>query len=410
MKLYLFDDRVADDWHPYSLTRPVSELLYGTLLLRERLERFAGRPVTALLSRAWLQQFQEPAAPAVFARDEKLPEDERLLLSSRFGPGARARFEGRGDTPVLLVTDDEIVGCYLPQGHRGPEPGWLEAPGGPAGPGDWVERQVDGGCVNAVWRLVAENPGRLEADLAAEAAFRGGVEQLPQGTWRAGDAPLMLGADVRVEPGVLFDTRHGPIRLADGVEVRAGSRLEGPLHVGRDTILLGGSIGTSSIGPVCRLRGEIEESVILGHSNKAHDGFLGHSYVGRWVNLGAMTTNSDLKNNYGPVRLGSPSGPVETGLTKLGCLLGDHVKTAIGTRINTGTVVGAGANLFGDSIPPAWVRPFAWGSDPAGPLFELDRFLSLAKRVLERRGVEYDDQTDAWLAACWKAGAGEDGV
>jgi hypothetical protein len=161
---------------------------------------------------------------------------------------------------------------------------------------------------------------------------------------------------------------------------------------------------------VCRLRGEIEESVILGHSNKAHDGFLGHSYVGRWVNLGAMTTNSDLKNNYGPVRLGSPSGPVETGLTKLGCLLGDHVKTAIGTRINTGTVVGAGANLFGDSIPPAWVRPFAWGSDPAGPLFKQDRFLRLAKRVLERRGVEYDEQTDAWLAACWKAGAGEDGV
>ena len=410
MRLYLFDDRVADGWHPYSLTRPVSELLFGTLLLRERLERYAGCPATALLSREWLQQYQESGAPAAFTRTENLPEQERLLLSSRFVPGASARFEGRGDAPILLVTDADVVGCYLPEGHPGPQPGWLEAPEGPAGPGDWVEKQVDGGCVDAVWRLVAENPGRLEADLAAEAAFRGGIERLPEGTWRAGNAPLMLGADVRLEPGVLFDTRHGPIRLADGVEVRAGSRLEGPLHVGRDTLLLGGAIGTSSIGPVCRLRGEIEESVILGYSNKAHDGFLGHSYVGRWVNLGAMTTNSDLKNNYGPVRLGGPAGPVLTGLTRLGCLLGDHVKTAIGTRINTGTVVGAGANLFGDSVPPNWVRPFAWGSNPEGPLFDRDRFLTLARCVLDRRGVEYDEQTDAWLAACWSAGAGEGGV
>jgi UDP-N-acetylglucosamine diphosphorylase/glucosamine-1-phosphate N-acetyltransferase len=191
-----------------------------------------------------------------------------------------------------------------------------------------------------------------------------------------------------------------------GVEVLAGARLEGPLYVGPESRLLGGAYSGLSAGPRCRLRGEIEASVILGYSNKAHEGFLGHAYVGRWVNLGAATTNSDLKNNYGPVRIAGPNGPTDTGLVKLGCLLGDHVKTAIGTRINTGSVVGAGANLFGDPAPPSWVPPFSWGSSPGAEVYELERFLSVASTVHERRGVDFDDATRAWLAACWDAATG----
>ena len=152
------------------------------------------------------------------------------------------------------------------------------------------------------------------------------------------------------------------IRLDDGVEVRAGARLAGPVHAGVGSRLLGGPFDAVSAGPRCYLRGEIEETVVLGYTNKAHDGFLGHAYLGSWVNLGAMTTNSDLKNNYGSVRLGDRDGEIETGLIKLGCLIGDHVKTAIGTMLNTGTVVEAGANLFGDSRPPKWIRAFAWGA------------------------------------------------
>jgi len=410
MRLYLVDDRVTDDWYPFSLTRPCSELLYGTLLLRERLERFAGRPTTAILSRPWLDSFQEEEAPSSVRRAVPPPEEERLLLSSRFVPDASARFEGRGGKPIMLITDDRVVGCYLPAGTPGPEPEWLESPDAGSGTGTWETRSVEGGQVDTAWRLVAENPGRLAADLAREAATRGGVERVPEGTWKLGAEPLMLGADSRVEPGVVFDTRQGPIRLADGVEVRTGCRIEGPLYVGRSTILLGGSIASSSIGPECRVRGEVEESVILGYTNKAHDGFLGHSYLGRWVNLGALTTNSDLKNNYGPVRLGGPAGPVETGLTKLGCLLGDHVKTAIGTRINTGTVVGAGSNLFGDSAPPTWVPPFSWGGGTDSPPYERDRFVALAERVLSRRKVRFGDQTAAWLAACWDAADREGAV
>ncbi len=410
MKLYLFDDRVADAWHPFSLTRPCSELLFGTSLLRERLERFAGRPTTSVLARPWLEAFQEADAPGVLAPGPLSADEERLVISSRFVPSAEARFEGRGSKPVLLTTDEQVVGCYLPSGTAGPEPVWLETPGERAGTGTWETRRVEGGHVDTAWRLVAENPGRLAADLARDAASRGGVERLPEGTWKLGSHPLILDSDVRVEPGVVFDTRDGPIRLADRVEVRAGCRLEGPLYVGRSTILLGGAIGTSSIGPVCRLRGEIEESVVLGFTNKAHDGFLGHSYLGRWVNLGAMTTNSDLKNTYGPVRIGGPEGPIDTGLRKLGCLMGDHVKTAIGTRVNTGTIVGAGSNLFGDSLPPSWVPPFSWGSEPGGPSYDRDRFLALARRVLERRDVVFNENTAEWLSSCWEAADRGDAV
>ena len=410
MRLYLVDDRIADDWYPFSLTRPCSELLFGTLLLRERLERFAGRPTTAVLTRPWLESFREAGAPDAVRRAAPSPNEERLLLSSRFVPSADARFEGRGAKPILLATDDQVVGCYLPAGRPGPEDDWLESPNDQFGADTWEARRVEGGQVDTAWRLVAENPGRLAADLARDAATRGGVERLPEGTWKLGTEPLILGADSRVEPGVVFDTRDGPVRLADGVEVRAGCRLEGPLYVARSTVLLGGAIGSSSIGPVCRLRGEIEASVVLGYTNKAHDGFLGHSYLGRWVNLGALTTNSDLKNNYGPVRLGGPDGPIDTGLTKLGCLLGDHVKTAIGTRINTGTVVGAGSNLFGNSLPPSWVGPFSWGSGPASEFYDRDRFVATARRALERRDVEFDDQTAAWLAACWEAAGREAGA
>src|SRR5690606_14594115 len=150
-----------------------------------------------------------------------------------------------------------------------------------------------------------------------------------------GSAPLVVGPDVEIEPGAVIDLRRGPIWLDRGASVLAFTKLAGPAYVGRESTLLGRPLSAVSIGPVCKVPGEVEESIILGYSNKAHDGFIGHAYVGCWVNLGALTTNSDLKNNYGTVRIWTPAGEVDTGEVKLGCLLGDHVKTAIGTLLNT---------------------------------------------------------------------------
>ncbi len=228
----------------------------------------------------------------------------------------------------------------------------------------------------------------------------------PGGVELRGSGRLVVGRDVRVEPGVLFDTSEGPILIGDRTEVFAGSRIAGPFVCGPDSRLLGGMLAGVTAGPFSYLRGEVEESVVLGYTNKAHDGFLGHAYVGSWVNLGAMTTNSDLKNNYGTVRLLLPDGEVDTGLTKLGCLVGDHVKTGIGTLINTGSVIGAGSNLFGGAMPPRWVPPFSWGSGDSLTEYRSDAFLSTARIVMERRGQRVDLAVERWLSAVWEVGRG----
>jgi len=397
VNLYVFDDAVADGWSPFALTRPIGELRFGDRLLRERLEAFAGTPARGTLTRAWLRDFREPGAPPALVRDALTGNGPRLFLSSRFVPGTGTRLElPVADEPLLLLADDIVVGLALPSGSEGPDASWLSKPG--TFPGA-RERHVVGSTLDRPWTLVARNPDRLAEDLSA--ANEESIA-LPPGVHRIGDGRLRIGEGVRIEPGVLLDLREGGIRLDAGTEVLAGARLAGPLHAGPGCRLLGGPLGALSAGPRCHLRGEIEETVVLGYANKAHDGFLGHACLGRWVNLGALTTNSDLKNNYGSVRVELPTGVVDTGLLKFGCLLGDHVKTAIGTMLNTGSLIGAGANLFGGP-PPRRVPAFSWGGSPGAPVYDRARFLATAAVAMGRRGVEADGPTLSWLGACWDA-------
>jgi len=159
--------------------------------------------------------------------------------------------------------------------------------------------------------------------------------------------------------------------------------------------VLGGSIHGTAIGPRCKVRGEVSDSVFLGYANKAHDGFLGHSVVGRWVNLGAGTTTSNLKNTYGPIRLEVGDAAIETGMQFLGTLFGDHAKTAIGTMLSTGAAVGTGANVFGYTSAPKYVPSLAWGD--TGAKMQKDGFLKVAERVLKRRQVDVTEDVKAML-------------
>jgi UDP-N-acetylglucosamine diphosphorylase/glucosamine-1-phosphate N-acetyltransferase len=176
--------------------------------------------------------------------------------------------------------------------------------------------------------------------------------------------------------------------------VRSGSRLEGPLWAGANARILGGAVRASAIGPRCTVRGEISTCVFLGYANKAHDGFLGHSVVGRWANLGAGTITSNLKNTYGPVRLEVAGHAIETGQMNVGSLIGDHAKTAIGTLLSTGTVIGAGANVFDGVRPPKYVPPFAWGGAGDARTTK-EGFLRVTERVMPRRDVALDEATRA---------------
>ena len=402
VRLLLFDDRVARTWEPFALTRPVGELLFGCLTLRQRAERALELPFAGYLGCAELEGFEEPDAGRVLleAPDPSLP---RLFLCSRAVPAWHAHITFP-DHPAAVEVDGRVLGWYAPAGSPQPPAEFLARPGEAPAPRERLT--LPGCCLDAVWELIGRNAGQLEVDFRALAPSTG--EPAITGQFAAVGSPagrLRVGRRVTIEPGVVLDFAAGPIWLDDDVVIHAFTRLAGPAYIGPRSTLLGGHVGAVSVGPACKVQGELVDSVVLGYSNKSHGGFLGHSYLGRWVNIGAQTANSNLKNNYGTIRIWTPSGMVDTGSIKLGCLLGDHVKTAIGTLIGTGTVVGAGSNLFGAEAPAAFVPPFSWGSR-AGAAYDPDRFLETAAAAMGRRDLALSPAMRGMLRRAWDRGRG----
>ncbi len=398
--LVLFDDRQARAWQPLTLTRPAGELLFGSLKLVERAERSLGLGCLGYLTAEHLIDFEEAGAPPVLPLDA-LPADRDLLFLCSRAVIQAGQEKSVPTTPTLLQIHDRPVGIFSPAGMT-PDPSFLDelTPGTDALPSVTLR----GRLIENVWDLLLDSPEQLGRDLAG--IGQGSDTKLPAGVYHEGGHPLSLGQEVRVEPGVFFDTREGPIRLESHVEVRSGTRLGGPALIGPHSRLLGGPIEKITTGPYSYLQGEVAECVFLGYTNKAHGGHLGHAYVGRWVNLGAFTTNSDLKNNYGSVRLWTPDGVRDTGRLKLGCFLGDHVKTGIGLLLGTGTVVGAGANVYGNRMPPRYVEPFSWGEGDQLGEYRLPDFIDTAQAAMARRGVDLGERGRRYLEHCWRKGRG----
>ncbi|HET8656724.1 MAG TPA: putative sugar nucleotidyl transferase [Longimicrobiaceae bacterium] len=399
--LVLFDDLVARRWEPFALTRPAGELLFGALTLRARAERVTRLACTCQLAADHLLGFTEEGAPPVAPLHEAPAEGDRLFWLSRAVPAweTREAMPERISRAGPVLVGGEVAGWYAPSGSPPPPREFFDRPVSSDAP----VAELPGRLIEHVWEIISALRDQLSADIAALHP-RPRAPNLPEGAHHRGAHPLVLGAGTTIEPETVFDTSEGPIWLDDGVEVQAFTRLGGPAYVGRDSRLLGGALDCVAIGPVCRVHGQVGESVCLGYTNKQHDGHLGHAYLGRWVNLGAETTNSDLKNNYGTVRLWTPEGEADTGEVKMGCLLGDHVKTGIGLLINTGTVVGAGSNLFGAGLPPKYVPPFSWGSGADLTEFRLDKFLEVAERAMERRGVTLTAALRDQLTRAWRRG------
>ncbi len=203
---------------------------------------------------------------------------------------------------------------------------------------------------------------------------------------------IYLAADAKILPGVVLDAEKGPIFVGTGVKVEPNSYIIGPAYVGKESIVVGGRIAGSSIGPVCRVGGELEQTIIQGYSNKYHAGFIGHSYLGEWVNLGAMTTNSDLKNNYATVTVSVNGKEVDTGCLKIGSFIGDYSRTAIGTLLNTGINIGVSCNLLGDGIvAEKEFHSFTWYSSKHSTEYKLPKALETIERIMERRGKKLSD-------------------
>src|SRR4029077_20109719 len=186
----------------------------------------------------------------------------------------------------------------------------------------------------------------------------------------------------------VLDGAEGPIVVERDAVLEPHTYVKGPCWIGAGTHVLGGKLGGGvSLGPVCRVAGEIEETIFQGYANKRHHGFVGHSVIGPWANLGALTTTSDLKNNYGPVRVTLHGQAHDTKEGKIGAFVGDHVKTGIGTLLTTGAVIGPAADLFGGgTLSPKELPAFAWWDGATLREYEIDRFVATARLVCARRG------------------------
>ncbi len=218
-----------------------------------------------------------------------------------------------------------------------------------------------------------------------------------------GDHPVDVHQSARLYPGVVLDAEKGPIRIEEGAVVRPGAVLCGPCFVGRDSLVADRALikPNTVIGPVCKVGGEVGGTIFQGYSNKVHDGHLGDSWVGEWVNIGAGTTNSNLLNTYGEITMRlEHDGPLHrTGLQYVGAFIGDHAKLAIETRLGTGTVIGTGAMIATTGTAPQVVRRFAWLTDRGGQVFRFAKFLDTVRAMMSRRGVEPSDACVAALRA-----------
>ena len=254
-----------------------------------------------------------------------------------------------------------------------------------------------------IWDLVLANAEQITADFAAAGQYgiEGTLEQ--PNAIRGSKKDVYIAPGAMVHPMVVIDAEHGPVYIDEDAQIHPFTRIEGPCYIGKKTILLGAKCHEgNSIGPFCRIGGEVEESIIQGYSNKYHDGFLGHAYVGEWVNLGAFTTNSDLKNDYSTVSVMLDGRrAIDTGSVKVGSLIGDHVKTSIGTLFNTGSYVGPMALIMGTGKPlPKFIPAFAWfieGIVTKG--FGKGKLYETAKMAMSRRDCQWTEtEQNMWDA------------
>ena len=389
MPLVLYDDARARQLEPFALTRPACELRAGAELMRRRWERAARARATGFAGAPHLAMFEEfdaPLAAQGTLAAGTILANSRCAVALDATPGAAHVWTCNGRVAAVRLA------APLDVSRLGDGTLELEA----AGAGTTAE--IRGWWIDDVWDLV----GRLSEMLAADiAALAEGTEDPPAHATVLGGHGAHVARGAYIEPYVLIDTTEGPVLVRRGARVSAFTRLVGPCVIGEDAQVGGGKIRGCSIGEHARVHGELSGTIVIGHANKAHDGFVGDSVIGRWVNLGAGTITSNLKNSYGEVPLWTPGGTRRTGETFLGAFIGDHAKLGIGTRLTTGSVIGAGANVFGTAMPPKFVPPFAWGDRAPFQEFALEKFLDVATRVMARRGVTLGERGRRTLAAAW---------
>ncbi len=386
MRVLLVEDEGCRTLTPIALLRPAFELLCGHHCLRARVCQAFPDASWGVSVRPWLQDVYREEHPDCHVNDDHwMHQDSVLVINGRWipdGPLSRDMF----DSARTGRTDDgQIAWIHLDRRQIAElQSDWdcLEdfcAPG--------PERPVGGILIRHPWDAVERNSRQIELDFSGA-----GVSQQPSGEHVCvlGDpCDVYVSERAVIDPFVVIDARSGPVSIGHDVHIQPFTRIEGPAHVASESRLFRAHIRAgTTIGPVCRVGGEIEESILHSYVTKYHDGFLGHSYVSPWVNFGAMTTTSDLKNNYADVKVPLQGRPVPTGLSKVGTFFGDHTKTAVDSMFNTGSSIGVMCMVLPDGgLLPRHIPSFS--SVLYGTLsmsWTLESGLDAARVAMSRRG------------------------
>ncbi|MBZ0263869.1 hypothetical protein K8I28_04300 [bacterium] len=396
---YLFEDPGWRRFGPMTTLRPVWDIRLAGEKIHERISRQMDKIPAGFYPRETLQRI---------VRDEhgndalKLPtRGEIFLVNARSWKAPPVEGIKKRHPWAVWTDGPDVVAARLPVSIAAK---WLSQP--VDDPDNFSVRKL-----LAIWSLEKNTPAvqvndygeslfywpwellKLQEEAIADSFTKQGLGEIAgevhYRTTLVEEDNIVISAGANISPGVVLDASAGSIVIDENVRIMPNAVIIGPVYIGKDSVIKPGAklFGPLSVGPVCKLGGEVEESIIQGYSNKQHEGFLGHALVGEWVNLGADTNNSDLKNNYSSISIVLDGENIDTGEQFFGGILGDHVKTGINTMLNTGTVIGVGSNIFGSDFPPKHIEPFSWGSAAGMKIYEFDRFIHTARTVMARRNI-----------------------
>jgi UDP-N-acetylglucosamine diphosphorylase/glucosamine-1-phosphate N-acetyltransferase len=381
MHIIFFEDKYCRRFHPLTLTRPTDDLRTGILTIAQKW-------IHTLQPESFSRMLSAPLS-GIFAAETSLDTENNLFINSRYLPDPKLVAQITALAPGHCLKNRKITIAARVDASTASR--WLK------------HEQIDvealhstetssNDCIKNVWDLFLKNGSEIEGDLQRLNNPSSTDITVSSQAVLKNEAQIFMGKDARIEPGAILMADEGPIYIGPGATVMAGAMIKGPAAICENAVVkMGAKIyPDTTVGPVCKVGGEINNSIFHSYSNKGHDGFVGNSIIGQWCNLGADTNTSNLKNNYSPVRITdwSSGDELETGQQFLGTIMGDHTKTAINTQLNTGTICGVSCNIFAGDFPPKHIPSFSWVSSDNLQTYKFDKALEAMEAMMARRDVE----------------------
>jgi UDP-N-acetylglucosamine diphosphorylase/glucosamine-1-phosphate N-acetyltransferase len=372
MNYILFDGPVRNALLPFTFTRPVCDIRIGILTIREKWEKYLGSTTTTLTEEYLSEKF-----PMV-------EMEANVMLNGAYLPNAVLVEMVRNLEPnQAIMRGEDVIAFYTNDSQEEVDFDTYEI----------LEFEDECLKIEYTWDIFAKNDAALREDFELLTADRHS-QPIPKSVNVIAPEHIFIEEGAQLE-FVTLNASTGPIYIGKNAEIMEGSVIRGPFALCEEAqVKLATKIyGATTVGPHCRVGGEVNNSVLFAYSNKGHDGFLGNSVLGEWCNIGADSNNSNLKNNYEEVRLWSyeTESFARTGLQFCGLMMGDHSKCGINTMFNTGTVVGVSSNIFGSGFPRNFVPSFSWGGASGMTTYLTSKAFQTAKIVMARRHVEFDE-------------------